>query len=584
MRYLLTLLFATVLLSACNNSKTGSESDTDANASFNAFKEHFIDAYWKQNPSAAIYAGYGKYYDILKVPDSAAFAGDVQFSKNYLDSLGLFKSGALTAPNQVDQRILENALRSTIWYIDTLKQQQWDPTFYNIGSECYEIITRPFAPLNERLQMLSSRLKNAGAYYSAALQVIRQPTREHTRLAIRQNNGSLEVFGTMLSDSVKQSTLNQAAKDSLLARAATTTNAIKYFADSLQRMLDDSTNAFRDFRIGEELFNAKFRYDIVSDYTPRQMFDKAMAAKASYHRQMFGIADSLWTKYCGNEAKPADSLLLIKKVIDNISLHHIAPKDVFETLKKQVHDMSAFIVQKQLFDFDTTSPVEIRKMPAFASGFSMASANFPPPYQKDAVSYYNIADLSAMPADKAESQLRENNDYILQILTIHEGVPGHCLQGIYNAKKSKSIVPAIFSNGAMVEGWAVYSQRMMLENGWANNAPEMWLMFYKWSLRECCNVITDYGLHCLNYSKEDILKLLRDEAFQQEAQIEEKYHRATVSQVQLCSYFTGASEILDLREAFKKKEGDKYSLKNFHEQFLSYGCAPVKYIREIMLK
>jgi uncharacterized protein (DUF885 family) len=144
-------------------------------------------------------------------------------------------------------------------------------------------------------------------------------------------------------------------------------------------------------------------------------------------------------------------------------------------------------------------------------------------------------------------------------------------------------VKSVFANGAMIEGWAVYGQRMMLENGWGNNAPEMWLMFYKWSLRECCNVIVDYGMQCLNYSKDDVVKMLKNEAFQEDAQIEEKYHRATISEVQLCSYFTGSSEILALRDAMKKKQGDQFSLKNFHEQFLSYGSAPVKYISELML-
>ena len=158
------------------------------------------------------------------------------------------------------------------------------------------------------------------------------------------------------------------------------------------------------------------------------------------------------------------------------------------------------------------------------------------------------------------------------------------MQGVYNNKKSNSKIKSVFQNGPMVEGWAVYCEQMMIENGWGNNAPEIWLTLYKWRLRECSNVLIDYGIQCLNYSKGDVQKLLKNETFQEDAQIEEKYHRATVSQVQLCSYFTGLSDILALREAYKNKLGDKYSLKDFHEKFLSYGSAPVKYIREVMLK
>jgi len=331
--------------------------------------------------------------------------------------------------------------------------------------------------------------------------------------------------------------------------------------------------------------NEYFRKVLAYQIKARSKFMTETVAKKAYHKEMYKIANQLWTKYCEGLSKPSDSLLLIKTVIDKISHNHVAAAKVFDTLNKQVQDLKRFVVQKNLFDFDTTAPIVVRKTPAFRVGFSsMASATVPAPYQKDSVAFYNIADLSAVPPDKAESQLREHNDYILQILTIHEAVPGHCMQGIYNSRKSPDIVKSVFRNFAMIEGWAVYTQRMMLENGWGNNAPEMWLMFYKWSLRECCNVIVDYGIHCLNYTKEDIIKLLRNEAFQEEAQLEEKYHRATVSQVQLCSYFTGATEILALREAYKKKIGSKYDLKNFHEQFLSYGSAPVKFIREAMLK
>ena len=102
-------------------------------------------------------------------------------------------------------------------------------------------------------------------------------------------------------------------------------------------------------------------------------------------------------------------------------------------------------------------------------------------------------------------------------------------------------------------------------------------------LRELGNVIIDYDIQCLNKPKEEIVKFLTKECFQTSAQVEEKYHRATVSQVQLCSYFTGATAIQELRDEYQKKMGDKYSLKKFHEEFLSFGSSPVKYIRERML-
>jgi uncharacterized protein (DUF885 family) len=135
----------------------------------------------------------------------------------------------------------------------------------------------------------------------------------------------------------------------------------------------------------------------------------------------------------------------------------------------------------------------------------------------------------------------------------------------------------------MVEGWAVYTERMMLESGY-KNSDEMWLMYYKWNLRTTCNAILDYSVHTKNMTKEEAMNLLVIEAFQQEAEAEGKWNRVNLSQVQLCSYFTGYTEIYDFREMLKKEQGTTFNLKQFHEKFLSYGSAPVKYIKELMLK
>jgi uncharacterized protein (DUF885 family) len=129
----------------------------------------------------------------------------------------------------------------------------------------------------------------------------------------------------------------------------------------------------------------------------------------------------------------------------------------------------------------------------------------------------------------------------------------------------------------------VYTEQMMLENGYGNNAPEMWLMWYKWNLRTVCNTILDYSVHVKDMSKEDALRLLTREAFQQTAEAEGKWKRVSVTSVQLTSYYTGYKEIIDLREAYKKQQGNAYTLKGFNEKFLSYGSAPVKYIRELMM-
>ena len=576
------IVLALATLSCGSKKQNGNNS---ADKLFSNFETVFLDAYWKQHPSSSIFIGYGKYYENLVIPDSASFASNISFSKQWIDSLTKIDINQLSSNNQISFKIIKNQLESDIWYLSVFKQQEWDASLYNIASECDYIINQPYAPLDERLKILSKHLEHANEYYSAAFKMLHKPTKEHIALAIRQNMGGLSVFGKALSDSIKASKLTNTEKKDLQQNIDKTLSAINGYVTALKAIISNKDFEYRTFRIGKELFSEKFKYDLVTDFTPEQTYEKAVADKKLYSGKMFSIADSVWSKYYKNQDKPKDTLQLIQLVLNKIQLQHVQPKEFFQYLTHQVHMLKRFIVEKNLFDFDTLNPpIKVRMMPEYARGFSLASADFTPPYQKQGTTYFNIDDLTLYEPQKAESALREYNDYSSQILAIHEAVPGHCLQGIYNSKKSPDVVRSVFQNGAMIEGWAVYTQEMMVENGWGNHTPEMEMILYKWKLRELANVIIDYNIQCLNKSKEDITYLLIHDCFQTEAQAEEKYNRATVSQVQLCSYYTGSFAIKSLREEYKKKMGANYNLKDFHEKFLSFGSSPVKFIRECMLK
>jgi uncharacterized protein (DUF885 family) len=189
--------------------------------------------------------------------------------------------------------------------------------------------------------------------------------------------------------------------------------------------------------------------------------------------------------------------------------------------------------------------------------------------------------MDGMTAQQAESSLREYNDWMLQILNIHEAIPGHYAQLVY-ANRSPSLVKSLFGNGAMVEGWAVYGERLMLDSGYGDNAPEMWLMWCKWNLRTVTNTILDYSVHVQGMTEDQAIDLLVRQAFQTPQEATEKWRRVQLSSVQLTSYFSGYSDILELREKRKQELGERFNLKQFNEQFLSYGNAPVKMIGELM--
>ena len=560
---------------------------------FASFETRFLDRYWKQYPSSgsssydgnvnSIQVGYGKYYEDLVIPDSAAFAAHIQFSRNWLDSLSKVDTAGLSDNNKISLNIIKNQLESDIWYQADFKLQEWDAAFYNLSNESFYIINQPYAPLADRLRILSKHLENADKYYKAAFKMLNRPTRESVSLAIMQNEGGISIFGKDLADSVISSRLSTQEIDILNKNVSKTVAAIRSYIDSLKKIQSDKSYTFRKFNIGKDRFREKFKYDLAIDFSPEELYEKALAEKRVIYEKMYTTANNLWSKYFGQKSKPTDSLVLVKSVIDAISLQHAKPTDFFDTLKNQVYKLKHFIIEKDLFAFDTTYPIVVRLMPAYERGFALASAEFTPPYQKKGDTYYNIDDVTQYSKEKQESALREINNYYSQLLSMHEAMPGHCLQGIYNNLKSPDVLRSVFQNGAMIEGWAVYTEGMMLENGW-NNTSEMKIIQEKLKLRELGNVIIDYQMQCLDSPKESIIHLLVNELFQTQAQAEEKYKRATLSQVQLCSYYAGSSAIFSLRDEYKVKKGNAYSLKEFHENFLGYGSSPVKYIRERMLQ
>ena len=577
MKKIILPILLVVLVSSCNKSSK-SANGGDANQKFDQYKDHFITSFWELNPDWAATQGYHKLDSVLIVPNSDSFKKQLDFADANLDSLKNYSVENLSDNNKTDFYMIKNQLEATVYNVKEMKSYEWNPAEYNVCSAFAEILNGNYDSLDNRLRNFSLKMKNIPAYYEAAKKNIKNPTLEHTQLAIEQNLGGASVFETDLVAALAKSKLSETEKKTILDQSKLAVASIKSYADWLKKM-DNKTP--RSFRLGSELYAKKFNFDIQSAYTADEMYEKAVAHKKELHDEMFVLANKLWTKYMGSAPKPTNKLELIKQVIDKVSLQHTTPEKFQSEIEKQIPELTAYVKAKDLLYIDPSKPLVVRKEPAYMAGVAGASISAAGPYDKNGNTYYNVGSMQGWTAERAESYLREYNDYILQILNIHEAVPGHYTQLVYS-NQSPSIIKSVFGNGAMVEGWAVYAERMMLESGY-KNSDEMWLMYYKFHLRATINTILDISVHTRNMSKEDAITMMTREGFQQQAEADGKWKRVTLSQVQLCSYYTGLNEIYELRELLKKKEGAKFNLKAFHEKFLSYGSAPVKYIKELML-
>ena len=578
-KILLSLLLLTAFFTGCKKDGGVAPESARDDAAFTAYEQHFLDALWKQNPDWATAEGYHKYDSLLLVPSSKNLDKQLDFAKVQLDSLNRYDITLLSQSNKIDYYLMQNAMQYSQWSIKQLKQYQWDPTYYNCIGTFATILNEHYAPLSNRLRNFYQKMAFIPDYYKEAEKQIKNPVVELTNLAIDQYSGGVSVIEQDFGDSLKKTNIPEAEQKQMLDRAHTSAEAIKAFAAWLKALKNDHP---RSFRLGKDLYEDKFKYEIQSQYTAQQIFNAATERKKYVHREMAKLSRTLWPKYFGNQPMPTDSLDLIRQMIDTISSQHVSAADFQNAIEKDIPKLTAFVTQKGLLTLDPSKPLVVRKEPAYMAGVAGASMSSPGPYDKSGNAYYNVGSLANYTPEKAESYLREYNNYTLQILSIHEAIPGHYVQLTY-ANQSPSLIKSIFGNNAMIEGWAVYGEQMMLDNGYGNNSPEMKLMWYKWHLRSVCNTILDYSVHAGGMTQEQAIKMLTHEAFQQQTEAENKWKRVTVSSVQLDCYFTGYKEIMDLREAWKKDQGDKYTLKDFNEKFLSYGSAPVKYIKEAMM-
>ncbi len=546
---------------------------------FDSMSMQYLTALWRVDPEGGIYVGKFDQAANLTIPDAATRAKKLAFANEWLEKFNKLDTRQLSPRQRTDLALLVNKLEKDRWNLATWREYEWNPSLYNVAQPLDLILNTEYAAKPQRLRTILRRLAAVPDFYAAAQASITRPTREHTQLAIAQAPGTIAVLAD-LGKAAQESILTAQEKAIFAQRIANAGTAVLGYVDFLTA-LDKNTKDFRPFRAGKELYEQKFALEIQSSSSAEQTFRKALATREELLARMDTISDELWPRYMAGVTKPRDRFQKIGMMIDKLSARHVSRENFLPEIRRQIPALHKFVLEKNLLTLDADKPLEVRETPMYQRGVAGASIDAPGPYRPKDKTYYNVTPLDGLSAEQAESSLREYNEWILQILNIHEAIPGHYAQLVY-ANRSPSLVKSLFGNGAMVEGWAVYGERMMLENGYGDNAPEMWLMYSKWNLRSVTNTILDYSVHVLGMQQPEAIDLLVRQAFQTRQEADEKWRRVQLTSVQLTSYYSGYEQIMELRERRKQQLGERFDLKEFHDQFLSYGNAPVKMISELM--
>ncbi|MBA0328582.1 DUF885 domain-containing protein [Stenotrophomonas maltophilia] len=561
--------------------------DAAVDAAFADLSKRALDTWMQLSPVSATQIGDHRYDSELDDLSAAGQQKTVAAYKALLGELDKIDVAKLGRENQVDAAILRNQLQSEIWNAEVLQSGKWDPQLYNgiAGSAIYGLMAREFAPLPERLKSATARMEKLPAIFAQARENL-DPARVpkiHAETVAKQNKGILSIVDTFITPHIGE--LPQADQQRLQAAI----DGLKKAVDEQQTWLDKTLvpNAKGDFRIGAEKYDQKLKFALSSSLSRQEIGDRARAELKRVREDMYGIAQTVLKDKPGAPEMPAQPTdeqqqKAIEAALELAYADKPARDKVVDDAKAALEQSTAFVREHDLMTLPD-APVDIILMPEFQRGVAVAYCDSPGPLDKNLKTFYAVSPIPDDWNDKqVDSFLREYNSRMIHLLSIHEGTPGHYLEGWHSAK-FPSTLRAVLRSGLFAEGWAVYTERMMQEQGYLNNDPLFHLVQLKFYLRTISNAILDQGVHVDNWDREKAMHLMTHDAFQQESEAAGKWVRAQLTSAQLPTYFVGAQEHFDTRKAVQEKLGDKFNLKAYHDQMLSYGAPPVRFARQLML-
>ena len=560
---------------------------SQADTAFADLSQRALDGWFQLSPVSATQTGEHRYDGELDDLSAQGRQKALDFSKKILAELEAMDVSQLSRENQVDAAILRNQLRYDIWNAETLQSWAWDPQAYSglAGSAIYGLMAREFAPMPDRLQSATARMEKIPALLAQAranLDPARVP-KVHAETVARQNAGILSIVETFITPNLGQ--LASPERE----RAEKAIDGLKKAVAEHQDWLDDTLvpNAQGEFRIGAEKYDQKLQFALLSSLSRAEIKQRAEAELVRVRGEMYGIARQVLAGKSGapelpDSPTPEQQQKAIEAALELAYGERPARDKVVADAEAALARATEFVRQKDLVTLPD-APVEIIEMPEFQRGVAVAYADSPGPLDKNLKTFYAV---SPIPEDWTQAQvdsfLREYNSRMIELLSIHEGTPGHYLEGWHSAK-FPSTLRAVLRSGMFAEGWAVYTEKMMADAGYLDNDPLFRLVQLKFYLRTIANAILDQGVHVDNWTREQAMDLMVNQTFQQEREAAGKWTRAQLTSAQLPTYFVGVQEHFDTRKAVEQKLGTDFDLKAYHDQVLSYGAPPVRFVRELML-
>lgn len=574
---LLTLGIALMALPAAQPPKKPTP-DEELAAMFRAW----LAEEFKRHPVFATQQGNHEYDDLMDDLSPAARKSDRDRGNVMSRSLNQVRVEDLSPDAKIDLAVWKHYLTYALWSDAFDNRFEFDPRAYGeyISDSVFILFTQSTLPRERNVANAAKRIAQIPKVVAAAKAGLKNPPKNLTEVAIKRNLGAISFYEKEIYAFAGETP----GSEPLATPCKTAVKSLREYQEFLEKdLLPKSTG---DWRLGREKFAKKLELELDAGMSADDVIKLAEAEADRVEREMWYVAKQQWAKLFPGKPVPPDDApgrrAAIKAVLDVLGQDHGTPETLVADARKTVDRIKTFIREKKILTLPDPDTCKVIEMPEFQRGFSAAYLNPAPPLDPKADSLYAVApppkDWSA---ERQETFFREYNSAMLQILTIHEAYPGHYVQLAYS-NRCPSLIRKVLWSGTFAEGWAVYTEQMMLDEGYGNGDLSLRLHQLKFYQRAVLNAILDHKMHCANMTDDEAKELLVGRGFQTEAEAVGKISRAKQSSTQLSTYFVGRTAFYRLRQDVQRTRGDAFDLGKYHEAVLSHGTLPVKYLPDLV--
>jgi len=595
---------ACVLISSALTAQT-SNSSAEANAKFAKLSEEFIHETLALSPSNASQAGYHQHVDpktgktiaLDALLDDVSAAGMAEQRRVYAQWRERFRAetplASLGVEDGADWQLIDDQIALGLLELDRIQDYKHNPTVYVelLGGALFQPLTDDFAPEDVRLGDILSRIAASPRFLDQARSQLVDADPIFIKVAIEENDGNIDLIQNTIASAIPAGSKLKAQFDHVAPQAL---EALKNFSRWLQDDLA-KRKTDRTWRLGKELYAEKFRLVMETPLTPDRVLADAERELKKTRAEMLQIALPLHKQYFQDHDDHASlspqerENNVIGEVLERISENRPKRDDLMQTVKDDLASIRQFIIDKKIVSLKSRDNLKVIPTPLFMrSIFSVAGFHSAPPLDPNAEAQYWVTPIDPKtPEDRAESKLREYNNWVLKWLTIHEALPGHYVQAEHANEiqpVTRRLIRGLYGNGAYGEGWAEYIAQVMMQQGFADNDPRYRISYLKVWLRTVGDTILDVRMQTMKMTDDQALSFMMNDAFQTRAEAEGKLQRAKLSSTQLTTYYVGTIEWWRLRRAYEAARGKDFTLADFHDRALDQGALPVPWLGNILLR